>query len=164
MNLDLKTERLLLKPLVQGDLDWCIEMFTDPDVVRYIFDDTPTTEEIIAEMPKSVKRAGGGTIGVWSVFEINLGKYLGTAALLPLPIIEDDTNWDLLTGQDELPEGDIEIGYIFNQFAWGKGYATEAATRILRFAFEQSPLAEVVAVIDAENIASRNVLEKNWFY
>ena len=31
---------------------------------------------------------------------------------------------------------------------------------MLQFAFEESPLQEIVATIDAENTASRNVLDK----
>ena len=46
---------------------------------------------------------------------------------------------------------------------WGNGYATEAAQRILRFAFEDSLLEEVVAVIDPRNQSSRRVLEKIGF-
>ena len=42
----------------------------------------------------------------------------------------------------------------------GKGYATEATNRLLKFAFEETPLEEPVATIDPENIASQRVLEK----
>jgi RimJ/RimL family protein N-acetyltransferase len=79
--------------------------------------------------------------------------------VLPLPIEEDDTDWDLVAGED-LPEGEIEVGYLLKQSAWGKGYATEACTRMLRFAFEQTALQEVVAVTDPENRASQKVLRK----
>ncbi len=47
--------------------------------------------------------------------------------------------------------------------AWGKGYATEACRRLLTFAFEETPLQEIIAAIDADNAASRKVLEKNGF-
>ncbi len=43
---------------------------------------------------------------------------------------------------------------------WGKGYATEATKRLLKFAFEETPLEELVATIDPQNTASRRVLEK----
>ena len=77
-----------------------------------------------------------------------------------MPTDLDDTDWDLVVG-DQVPEGDIEIGYILKTTAWGKGYATEACKRILQFAFEVSPLEEIIAVIDPENVASRKVLEKS---
>ena len=59
--------------------------------------------------------------------------------------------------------GEIEIGYFLKRSAWGNGYATEAVERILRFAFEDSPLEKVVAVIEPENIGSRRILEKTGF-
>ena len=61
---------------------------------------------------------------------------------------------------DDLPDCEIEIGYILKKSAWGKGYATEATNRLLKFAFEETPLEELVATTDLENIASQRVLEK----
>ncbi len=36
MNLDLMTERIILTPLALTDVDLALEMFTDPDVVKFI--------------------------------------------------------------------------------------------------------------------------------
>ena len=36
MNLDLKSERLLLRPFAETDSDVAIELFTDPAVIRYV--------------------------------------------------------------------------------------------------------------------------------
>ena len=62
---------------------------------------------------------------------------------------------------DELPDCEIEIGFLLKPSAWGKGYATEACKRLLKFAFEETRLKEIVAVTDPENAASRNVLKKS---
>ncbi len=158
MNLDLKTERLLLRPLAETDSDVGIEMLTDPAVTRYVCQ-TYTEEQVIEEMPTVTKRCAGGCIGIWCVIDQSTEEKLGTAILLPLPIEEDDTNWDLVIG-DELPDCEIEIGYILKRSAWGKGYATEATNRLLKFAFEETPIEELVATIDPENTASQRVLEK----
>jgi len=77
-----------------------------------------------------------------------------------LPIDEEDTDWNLVAG-DEMPDADVEIGYLLKRSAWGNGYATEACTRLLKFAFEESPLTEIVAVTHPENAASQNVLRKS---
>ena len=134
------------------------EMGSDPEVMRYI-GEMETEEAVAREMPKYLRRCAGGCIGIWRVIDHAANEKLGNAILLPLPIDEDDTNWDLVAG-DDLPDGEIEIGYMFKKPAWGKGYATEACSRLLRFAFEETPLEEVVATTDAENVASRRVLEK----
>ncbi len=159
MNLTFKSERLLYRPLTEADLDLVVALWTDPDVVKYLDERTHSEEELADEMPTLLRRCGGGCIGIWSLTELATEEKVGTAILLPLPIEEDDTNWDLVTGEG-LPDGDIEIGYILRRSAWGKGYATEACKRLLRFAFEETPLIEAVATFDDENTASRRVLEK----
>lgn len=158
MNLVLDSERLLLRPHRKTDLDIEIEISTDPEVMKFV-GDVETEDQVARNMPKYVRRCAGGCIGFWSVIERSTEDKLGIAVLLPLPIEEDDTNWDLVVG-DELPDGEIEIGYMLKRSAWGKGYATEATKRLLKFAFEESPLQELVATTDPENATSQRVLEK----
>jgi len=43
---------------------------------------------------------------------------------------------------------------------WGKGYASEAARRVLAFAFEELDAHRVIAFCDAENRASERVMQK----
>jgi len=162
MNLNFDSERLTYRPLIEDDLDLAIEQWTDPGVTRYVADRTFSEDEIAEEMPIAVRRCAGGCIGIWCMIDRATGRKLGSVFLLPLPVEADDTEWDLVIG-DDLPDRDIEIGYILKRTAWGKGYATEACRRLLQFAFEVSPLDEVYAVIDPENAASRNVLLKSGF-
>lgn len=156
MNLNLETERLRLSPFVESDLDIAIEILTDPEVMKYV-SETFTKERVVEELPLEMRRAGGGCIGNWCVTEKATGEKLGTAVILPLPIEEADTNWDLVQGLD-IPEGEMEIGYMLKPSAWGKGYGTEIARCLVRFAFEDTLLQEVVAVTDPENLASQKVL------
>lgn len=158
MKLDLMTERLLLRPLAESDLDVGLETLTDPVVMKYL-GKTFTKDQVAEELPTAMKRCAGGCIGIWCVIDRSTKEKLGTAELLPLPIEEEDTNWDLVVG-DDLPDREIEIGYLLKRSAWGEGYATEAAKRLLKFAFEETPLEEIVATIDAENTTSQRVLEK----
>ena len=158
MELTLTTDRLLLRPVTLEDADISLELLTDPEIMRYI--GSPISErEVVDNLPREVKRSGGGCIGIWTILETQTNEKIGSALLLPLPIELDDTDWSLL-GHPEIPEGDIEIGYMFKKSAWGKGYASEAAGRLLRFAFEDTPLQEVVAVTDPENTNSQRVLRK----
>lgn len=158
MNLNLETERLLLRPLAESDLDIAIAILADPEVMWFVVEPTPP-ETVTEQMPTFVRRGGGGCIGIWCVVEKATGDKLGTGILLPLPIEEEDTDWSLVGGPG-LPDREIEVGYLLKKSAWGKGYATEIAGRLLRFAFEETPLEEVVAVIDDRNEASRRVLKK----
>lgn len=159
MELELTTDRLLLRPVDLPDVDLALEMFTDPAVMKFNGDAVMTPDAIAAEMPTVVKRGGGGCIGIWCVTDRETGEKLGDTFLLPQPIDEDDTNWDLVV-PDAMPRGDVEVGYYFKKSAWGKGYATEACQRLLRFAFEETALDEVVATVAEDHKDSRNVLEK----
>ena len=159
MNLELLTDRLRLTPLISDDIDLSIEMFTDPAVVEYVCD-LMSVDEIRAEMSNWTKRGGNGCIGIWCISDQISGEKYGSVFLLPLPIEQSDTDYSLIN-PGQMPDGDVEIGYALRRTAWGKGYATEACSRLLKFAFQHSPLNEIVATFDDENVASINVLEKS---
>jgi RimJ/RimL family protein N-acetyltransferase len=158
VNLELETERLFLRPLAENDWDMALETFTDPEVMKYVAD-VASEETLAEEMKTHIRRGAGGRIGVWCVLQRETREKLGTAILLPMPIEEKDTDWSLVQ-EDSYPDADIEVGYILKRSAWGNGYATEACGRLVRFAFEETGLDEVVAVTDPRNAASQKVLRK----
>ena len=158
MKLELHTERLLLTPLAPTDLDVALEMWTDHEVVEYVCD-LMDKDTISKEMSHWIKRGGNGCIGIWCISDRETGEKYGSAILLPMPIEEDDTDYSLVV-PDQMPDGDVEIGYFLKRSAWGHGFATEACRRLLQFAFEDTPLNEVVATFDVENVASKKVLKK----
>ncbi len=79
--------------------------------------------------------------GWWLVFERGDGKLAGQVALKPLP---------------DLP-GEIEIGWQLVPDQRGKGYASEAARRLIAHGFASKSLEQIVAVIVPENTASLGV-------
>ena len=158
MKLELHTERLLLTPFALTDLDLALEMWTDPEVVKYI-GDVMTEAEVRQEMSDVTKRGGNGGIGLWCIADRRSGEKLGDSFLLPLPIDEEDTDFSLVV-MGQMPDAEIEIGFFFKPSAWGQGYATEVCERLLQFAFQEVSLNEVVSSIDEDNVASKKVLEK----
>jgi [ribosomal protein S5]-alanine N-acetyltransferase len=161
MTLNLHTERLLLRPLTEDDVDLCLAIRTDPETTKYA--GGPMAPEKVREnMSVQTRRSGGGCIGMWLVAERQTNEKIGIALLLPMPVEEDSINWDLVRG-DDIPDAEIQLGYMLKPSAWGKGYATEVASRLLKFAFEDSTLDHIVACLDEENTASRRVLEKIGF-
>ena len=161
MELVLRTERLTLIPFDENDIDIALELFTNREVRRYAGGVMPA-QEIRDSMSRWIRRGATGCIGIWCITEAESGQKLGTAALLPMPIEENNTDWDLLV-PGQMPEADIEIGYFLKPSAWGRGIATEACRRLLQFAFEESPLSVVFATFDEGNAASRKVLLKAGF-
>ncbi|MCH9692887.1 MAG: GNAT family N-acetyltransferase [Gammaproteobacteria bacterium] len=161
MSLKLHTDRLTLAPLELTDVDLAIDLWTDPEVVRYICE-VQSEAELREDMPDAIRRGGNGCIGIWCISDRLTGRKLGSTYLLPMPTEDDDVDYDLIA-MGRMPDTDIEVGYFLTPSAWGQGYATEVCKRILRFAFQESPLNELVASIDENNAASKHVLEKSGF-
>jgi RimJ/RimL family protein N-acetyltransferase len=57
-------------------------------------------------------------------------------------------------------EGQFELGYVFARDAWGKGYATEAATAALNMLFETDGAHRVFAERNPQNTASERVMQR----
>lgn len=53
-----------------------------------------------------------------------------------------------------------ELGYMFREHAEGRGYATEAACRAKRYAFEELGFTTLVSTLDHDNTASLRVAQK----
>jgi RimJ/RimL family protein N-acetyltransferase len=81
--------------------------------------------------------------GMWGVFEKESGALVGRAGF-------------------HQPEGwpDFELGWTFGRNWWGRGYATEAAQRCVRFAFEEMGRDHLISLIDPANVASIRVAER----
>jgi ribosomal-protein-alanine N-acetyltransferase len=60
-------------------------------------------------------------------------------------------------------EGVVEVGFGIAPEARGRGYATEAAEALVRWALAQNGVERVVARCDADNAPSIRVLEKVGF-
>lgn len=54
----------------------------------------------------------------------------------------------------------VEIGWRLAFDHWGKGYATEAAQKVLKIGFEDYKLKEIVSFTTQQNARSRRVMEK----
>lgn len=143
----IRTERLLLRAFVPGDLGSVRAMQTDEDVVRYL-EWGPRTPEEIAESLR--KKIAATTIH-------GQGDALSLAAVLP------DTGemvGDLVLHCVSEVDERGEIGFIVPPAHEGKGYATEAARALLRIAFDEVGFRRVIGQVESRNAASARVLEK----
>jgi RimJ/RimL family protein N-acetyltransferase len=141
----LRTRRLTLRPRTLADTEDCLRMDLEPDVTRYIsgpWSDTVAHRAFI-EMRTRGPYASG--LGYWTLaLDDQPATFIGWVLLIPLDAVG--------------PE--IEIGWRLRPAFWGSGFATEAASAVLRHGFEDVGLDEVVADIDAANVASVRVAEK----
>ena len=87
--------------------------------------------------------------GFCSVFEKETGEFIGQAGLFHKGFY------------DEQP--DIELAYRLHKKYWGRGYGTELAKALVRWAFENLKVDKIVSAAEPENIASQQVLLKSGF-
>lgn len=157
----LTTERLSLRLPSPDDLDGYAPILADPEVMRYIGDGSPRTEERVAiSIERSIELFEKRSLGIFLAVDRETNTILGDCLLVPIMRSGSDPN----APHDRGPE--IELGYRLRRSAWGKGYATEAATALLRWACgtEGPRLREVIAVTYPQNLASQRVLLKSGFH
>jgi len=141
------TERLLLRPFEDSDLQAMYEMHSDEKVVRYLYHDARSLDEVRTALARKI--AAVGIAGE--------GDGLGVAAVLAETgeVVADLSLWCVSEGHQQ-----GEIGFIVHPAHQRKGYATEAARPMLDFAFDVVGLHRVVGRTEARNIGSARVLEK----
>ncbi len=138
----LETDRLILRPLDEKDVDAIFAMRSDPEVMRFIRE--PQNRDESANWVELVSsRWEKEQIGFCAILEKPSQKFVGWCGI-----------WKLKE------TGELEIGYAVAKEFWGKGFATEAALKFLDYAFEKLEPEKIVAVTRPENAASRRVMEK----
>ena len=141
----IETERLLLQLYTDRDKAEFVELLTDPTVMRYV-DNGPLSPTQAESLWRKLilEFYPNGIDTIWAVFAREDGCYVGNASLRPRP--ERQKDW--------------EVGYYLKPTEWGKGFATEIASRVVRYGFEVAGLDEIYATVNKENFASIHVLEK----
>jgi len=140
-----ETPRLLLRPRGPDDLEACLRIDNQPEVVKYI--DVPWTDEKShrAFVEKRLATVYPEGMGYWAIFaKENPEAFLGWVLLMPLDTLG--------------PE--IEIGWRLGRAAWGFGYAPEAAAPILEHGMGTLAQDRIMAIIQPENTRSVRVAEK----
>jgi [ribosomal protein S5]-alanine N-acetyltransferase len=139
----LRTERLVLRPVTIGDHAVLLAHWAAPAVCRFLFDGAAlSAAEVTEAIKESVRDFGRSGYGLWLVHEKDHQDLVGTVGLRPL-------------------EGlGLEVFYSLDPGSWGRGYATEAGRAVLDHALGSLGLPEVLAEVDAGNVASIAVVER----
>ena len=136
----IKTQRLVLKKLVQADKERLVFLIGDFRVSKTLSNvPYPYTLHDADEWLEIVDNE-----------EFNLNIFL---------------NNDLIGGVGLTPTEDdfYELGYWLGVEYWGQGYATESVMELLNYAKSNTPCEKFKANVYKENVASVKVLEKNGF-
>ena len=139
-----KTQRLILRRWTDDDRAPFAELNADPEVMRY-FPNVMNMQESDAAVDRIEQGFENNGFGLWAV-EID-GRFAGFTGL-------NRTSFDTPMGPH------VEIGWRFARWAWGQGYATEAAQCVLDVAFTELDLSEVYSFTTVTNHPSERVMQR----
>ncbi|MFI6528174.1 GNAT family N-acetyltransferase [Streptomyces uncialis] len=135
---ELRTERLLLRPVTPEDADVVRELLTDERVRTYL--GGPASPERVAARQAAYPQ----TPGAWAIVRVADGQAVGLAGI----------------GADPRCEDRAEVSYQLLPSAWGGGLGREAVGAIVGWWTAAVPDGgPVVAVTQASNARSRRLLE-----
>ena len=140
----LRTARLSLREITEGDLDVIAAMMSDPDQM-HLYPRPRTKPEALAWIETNLHLYELYGFGCWLIEDIPSGDFLGYCGIRPIAI----------DGSDE-----IEMAWHTIKHVWGQGIATEAARGCRDLAFQRFGLPRVVATIDPVNAPSLRVAQK----
>jgi ribosomal-protein-alanine N-acetyltransferase len=142
----LLTERLVLRPMEESDLDAYTELLDTPEVRRALHLTGPSSRREawlgMAQWRGQWELRGSGQ---FAVEERATGQFVGRAGLHR-------------PEQDDWPG--LEVGWALHPRWWGRGYATEAGAASLAYAFDVMGVEEAFSTILAENLRSQAVARR----
>jgi RimJ/RimL family protein N-acetyltransferase len=143
----IKTKRLVIRPLCEGDLLSTHSYAGDLENARYmIFLPNADVGETKAFLDKVGAEWSKEEPSFYEFAVILNGQHIGTVSLYL---------------NEARTEG--ELGWIIHRDFWGNGYCTEAAAAVKDFARDTIRIKALVAHCDSENTASYRVMEKLGF-
>ncbi len=144
--MQIETTRLILREFREDDWVDVLGYWNDPSYQRY-YPDIEDRASVVRDLVTTfVASQSAEPRRIWqlAMSDASDGRLIGNCGIRV-------NNPDI---------GEANIGYELNPGYWGRGYATEAATAIVRFGFESLDLHRIWAECVADNTGSSRVLEK----
>lgn len=138
----LRTERLILRPWRDDDLEPFAALNSDPAVMEF-FPSLLTraqSDSVAARIRNHFERDG---FGLWAVEAPGVAPFIGFTGV---------QHPSFMPG--------VEVGWRLARPHWGSGYATEAAGAAIAWGFAHLDVSEIVAMVVPENLRSQRVMEK----
>jgi len=143
----LKTERLTLRKLQNSDAEGILELYQDPEVVRWLdWNGAVSLEEarfVLALFEQQTRTARNLR---WGLTLTGEEKVIGSVVLMNFR-----------------RQAYADIGYDLSRAYWGRGLMQEALTELLRFCDRDLGLQRIQAYIRPENLASVKLIERLGF-
>jgi len=143
---ELATARLQLRHWRAADTDAFAALSADPEVMQFMPACLSRSQSDAFALRAQADLAQRG-FGLWALEVRAQTPFIGYVGLSPVTFAAPFT-----------PA--VEIAWRLGRASWGCGYATEAAREVLRFAFEDLGLHEIVAFTVPANVRSRALMQR----
>jgi RimJ/RimL family protein N-acetyltransferase len=144
----LETERLRVRPLVEADALFILELLNEPAWIQFIGDRGVRTLDDARDYLRSGPRAMYARVG-FGLCAVELkddGTTLGICGLIKRDTMDD-----------------VDLGFAYFERHWGRGYAFEAATVVLDHGRKTLRLPRIVALTSPDNARSEKLLRRLGF-
>ena len=143
------TERLGFRLWREEDFELALGLWGDLSVTRLIdARGQLADEQVRRKLQQELSIAAEYGIQYWPIFLLSTGEHIGCCGLRPY----------------DLEQEIYEIGFHIRSQQWGRGFASEAARRVIEFAFDDLDAKALFAGHNPQNSASRKLLEKLGFH
>jgi len=145
----LVTDKLIIRDHVIDDLKTHHQLMSDPEIMTYIEDiQTHSLEESRDNLMFSIKESKKEDRNCYffAVVEKESNRHIGSIGVTIFDRNE--------TG------GNCELGYFILKEFWHKGYTTEAARKVIDFAFNTLNMHKITTGCIAENVNSEKIMKR----
>lgn len=162
--MEIKTKRLILRPIGIEYLQTAHEYSSDPENTNYMMFLPNESIEETAEFLRDMEAEWQKREQMFYEFAIVMNEtHIGSIGLewvtndLTVPPAEEPENHSNIREQEYTT---MEFGWILHKDYWGQGIMTEAAQALLEFGKKELGTRHFIAHCDSENQASYKVMEK----
>jgi RimJ/RimL family protein N-acetyltransferase len=155
--LELQTERLLLRMPVLEDAEAALALITDPVAMEFIggvHPDAAADPEFVVR--RWLERWDENGCGPFSIVRREDGRWLGRAGVL----VWDVRTWTQTTFASAGEHAQPELGWALAREHWGHGYATEAVRAVRDWAYAERDFDRLVSAIAPANVRSQRLAER----
>jgi ribosomal-protein-alanine N-acetyltransferase len=141
----METECLILRRFTADDAEQYLPLVSDPDINRYtgqaLVQTVDEARQMLLDHP--IREYAQHGYGRMACIEKSSGRLVGFSGVKYLAFLQE-----------------VEVGFRFLRDSWGKGYATESASVLMRESIREFGLRRVIGLTDAQNTASVHALKK----
>jgi len=142
---EIKSQRLLLRKMDISDSTALFKLWSDPEVTKYMNIECFKNENQAKDMILLFDKLSKNDEAIrYTIIELKSNKVIGSCGFNYI----------------DFNNAKAEIGYDLNKKFWGQGFAKEAISCLIQYAFNDLGLNRIEAKIEPQNISSIKLIER----